>query len=544
MQKKENINNIIHSIKDYKVITFDVFDTLIKRDVQSFKDIVHLINIKYKKITGKSLPLYFYRERLHAPKAARRKKGGEQLEVSLDDIYDVLHIKNKELIKKIECEVELSCAYENKFVKEIYNYCVNTGKVVYAISDMYLPSDCINKMLEKCGYHSISKLFVSQEYGCNKASGKLFDMFLRETKNTKDNVVHIGDNYKADISGSERMGIKSVHIMVYNNTLKYKKNVKINSNEKILYKFINNRMPEDKLESIGYEVLGPLLYYFAKWLKKKCLTAENICFCARDGYLIKAAYESICDTANKEKSTYVYVSRKSVQHAYEMIGQQKKLLTEYFIQNTEGKNIVIVDIGWSGRLHNMLKNILKEYKEITGYYLGTFKMFRKNVTDGMSCGFLKLSKYQMAKLYIHAGWIETLFSDTNHGTTEGYIQKPDSSIEPVLSEREFNGQTIQKLQAGALRFVQEWHTSDFSDLNISINSLIKPVFEFSMNPFYEDVKMFWNTEKKANKLGLKEYLNGLKNAHWKGGFLESQEQYMWIGKIYKLVNPFVVMPKV
>lgn len=46
----------------------------------------------------------------------------------------------------------------------------------------------------------------------------------------------------------------------------------------------------------------------------------------------------------------------------------------------------IVDIGWGGHLHKMLKEIAIDFSEIYGFYLGTFKMFYKNVNDGGQSG--------------------------------------------------------------------------------------------------------------------------------------------------------------
>lgn len=121
-----DVNNIIQQIMNYEVVTFDVFDTLIKRDVCSYKNFVEYMNIEYEKITGEKLPVWFFRERVHSTKVVARKTPG--IDANLDSIYDVLHVKNKDVIKKIEYDLEIKFAVENPFIYEVYQYCKKYGK--------------------------------------------------------------------------------------------------------------------------------------------------------------------------------------------------------------------------------------------------------------------------------------------------------------------------------------------------------------------------------------------------------------------------------
>lgn len=201
--------SIIEWIEPYPVVTFDVFDTLIKRNVTSFRDIVNLMDTEYSNITGKRLPFYFYRERVHAPKVVRKKK--EVRDVSLDDIYSVLHIDDRELLKEIECKAEFECVTQNPSIFKVYEYCMKHNKQVFAISDMYLGKEQILLMLQKCGY-DMEKIYVSQEYDISKADGGLFKHFLEENQIIPENVIHIGDNFGADICGAKKVGMHTVHI--------------------------------------------------------------------------------------------------------------------------------------------------------------------------------------------------------------------------------------------------------------------------------------------------------------------------------------------
>ena len=273
--KNLDSQEIIKSIEPYQVVTCDVFDTLVKRDIKSFKDMVSLVDEEYFRKTNQHLPVYFYRERLHAPKIVRKNHPNK--DVNLNDIYNVLHIKNKDMVKNIECRMELKCAVVNKTIYEVYKYCLEAGKKIYAISDMYLPEECIRKMLEKCGYN-IEKIYVSQEHNASKGNGKLFQIFLTKNDITPDKVIHIGDNYKADILGAQKNGISSILIPNINDRLKYSnQKVKLSAEKNILYQSINNRLAfiENTAEKTGYEVLGPILYYFVRWLEIELKNKEN-----------------------------------------------------------------------------------------------------------------------------------------------------------------------------------------------------------------------------------------------------------------------------
>lgn len=166
-----NSQEIINRIKPFSIVTFDVFDTLVKRDATSFRDIVSLMDHEYFAQTQMHLPFYFYRERIHAPKPAKKKSHGR--EASIENIYDVLHLKDKKLIQSIECKTEIRCAVQNPVIYEVYQYCLKSRKKIYAISDMYLPEKCIRQILEKCGY-DIEHIYVSQEYNASKYNSKLF----------------------------------------------------------------------------------------------------------------------------------------------------------------------------------------------------------------------------------------------------------------------------------------------------------------------------------------------------------------------------------
>lgn len=480
---------IIELIEPCPVVTFDVFDTLVKRNVTSFRDIVNLMDKEYFNETGKRLPFYFYRERVHAPKAARRRK--KVRDVSLDDIYSVLHIDDRELVKEMECKAELGCVTKNPAIFKVYEYCRKKNKQVFAISDMYLERKWISSMLQKCGY-DMEKVYVSQEYDVSKADGGLFRHFLEENQINPENVIHIGDNFGADIDGAKKAGMHAVHIPNLNQEPVYMEKNKFwySLKENILYQSVNNGLLslEDDMEKRGYEVLGPALYYYTEWLHKQVIQNDikKLYFLSRDGYLLMKAYELLYQQEDVERY-YLSISSKSAKNACQSINNQKELLAQYLKQNQMCGKAGIVDIGWGGNLHKMLKEVTADFADIYGFYFGTFQMFYKNVHDGgVSGGFLTFNRWKRAKVLMNAGFIEILFSDTLHGTTEGY-ERTAGKVQPVLSEANPNGKIIRKMQAGALQFLKDWNKSVYSGFGYSPSYLIRPVLKLAMNPRQEEV---------------------------------------------------------
>lgn len=553
--KKLDSQEIINSIESYSVVTFDVFDTLVKRDTKSFKDMVSLMDDEYFSKTNNHLPVYFYRERLHAPKVVRKKYPNK--DVNIDDIYNVLHINNKNTIKNIECKIELKCVVPNKTIYEVYKHCLKTGKKIYAISDMYLSEECIRQMLEKCGYN-INKIYVSQEHNASKYSGRLFQLFLTENKLSPDEVIHIGDNYKADTLGAQKNGISTILIPNINNRLRYSNNnIKHSTKKNILYQSTSNRIDliESTAEKTGYEVLGPILYYFVKWLHTE-LNNNNISkiyFLSRDGYLIKEAYE-LLNKQNDLEIYYLSLSSKSVKNAYKNQKNQKSLLVQYLKQNMMYGKVAIVDIGWSGRLHKMLREISIDFADIYGFYFGTFKAFYKNVNNTGN-GFISVNRNKRAKVYMNAGFIELLFSDTLHGTTESYTVS-NGITKPILSQPNPNGEIIRKIQAGALKFVSDWKSSEFSNFNYTSSFLLNPLLNLCMHPRLEDLdllsKEFVGSGTKYKQISGTEvsiknpfaFAKELQNACWKGGFLSKALGCPILNRVYEIINPLLLYYKV
>jgi predicted HAD superfamily hydrolase len=200
-----NIKRELSRSKKYDIISFDVFDTLIKRDCEDPKDIFLYVG---ELILPSSMDAFnFMTRRVNAETVAKRKSVTG--EVTIDDIYMQLEKYYGELTaklkeKEIEMEIE-KCRPRNKLIN-LYKSFIESGKKVILISDMYLSSEVITKMLSKCGIEGHDALYVSNEWGCDKISGQLFFKVRDNLEMTNGSHLHYGDSLKADYLGAKKGG--------------------------------------------------------------------------------------------------------------------------------------------------------------------------------------------------------------------------------------------------------------------------------------------------------------------------------------------------
>lgn len=310
---KSSEKEILDQIKEKDVISFDVFDTLIKRDVAP-ENVYSVIEKKIKKNAKYSI-CNFAAMRIQAEKEARSKKAGS--EVTLQEIYACMPIEKecREELLKIECDVEERLAFANLPIKRIYDKCIKLGKIVYFISDMYLPEDVVLRILDKNGY-SNGKLYISSESRLTKRTGELFKYVHENERLEFTHWAHIGDSFSSDYIVPKYLGIKALLVERNHRCNEYiqKRIYKKNENYRCLNYFIDSRLVNytNTYEKIGYAVLGPMLYGFSKWLEREIPEEETILFLARDGALLKKAFELITD----RPSIYFRISRQAVNAAF------------------------------------------------------------------------------------------------------------------------------------------------------------------------------------------------------------------------------------
>lgn len=303
---------IINEIQSYPYIAFDIFDTILKRNVQEPTDVFRLMETEFD---GK-YPR-FKDKRIDAEKKAR--KLAEKEEVTLYDIYmqypGITKVQIDDLMQ-LEMKNEAAVLMLNQDIFEVYQECLRMGKQVFFISDIYFPQKFIINILQNLGVNGYKKIYISCEYGKTKRTGELFQLVLEEQRIQANELVHIGDSIRSDYKTPRSLGIKVIHIPRFVKRSSYKIQ---NSNDDIyinyLDAFLNNSTPasRNRYYTFGYERFGMFLWGYVKWLyaSVKKDNIHKVYFLSRDGYIMKKAFD-IINPDQDIQTYYLEVSRRSL----------------------------------------------------------------------------------------------------------------------------------------------------------------------------------------------------------------------------------------
>ena len=312
----DDYNTSIKKIDKYQFVSFDVFDTLIKRDLANPKDLFTIIEKKYK-INN------FYYKRVEAEKKARTVSGKK--DISLTEIYQQ-YSSDEEInirLNDLEIEEEKRICAANQQIFKIYDYCLKKGKAIFIISDMYLSKSVIEDILNRNGITGYKGLYVSNEVNAIKSDGSLFKCVCKENSIKSCQLLHIGNDIVNDYKGAIKAGVSAIKIPTrYSTTItNYSKKSSLalskleKSRLKELAAFLNNHeyQYKDYYSKFGYEKFGPLLYGFCRWIdeKVKKYNIQQIFFMARDGYIVKKVYE-LLHPDTTINIVYFEMSRRSI----------------------------------------------------------------------------------------------------------------------------------------------------------------------------------------------------------------------------------------
>ena len=303
---KDYTNSLLKLIKKYNAISFDVFDTALKRDVFHPRDVFRIVEQE----TGVS---DFFEKRISAEKAAREK--AENGEATFDEIYSCMDLAPNEIERLKECEIntEAGMLIKNACIYDVYLECKRLGKKIYFISDMYHSERTIGAWLHGCGYDDFDKLYVSCQHRRNKRTGELYKLFLQEEGIKASDVLHIGNSKKSDILGAWKAGIRASYIPTHLSNTPYTVKSTESWHDGLLYSFVNNRIPaiESRPMKLGYELLGPIVLGYCSWLHEHAGEHDRIAFLARDMQLFYEAYIKMYPE-EQHKCNYVRLSRQAI----------------------------------------------------------------------------------------------------------------------------------------------------------------------------------------------------------------------------------------
>lgn len=325
-----NMEALKEKIADADAVSFDIFDTLVMRKTLYPKDIFIITGDRI----GETAPEKETYARIRVK--AEMELYDEGKNPNIHDIYDriqqILGLpdETKNRWKDLEIKTEEEFIVSRETMREVFDYVKAEGKAVFLVSDMYLPSSVICRLLSRQGIDiPQNRILVSCDCGVSKNSG-LFNILRGEVHGNK--ILHIGDNREADERAARLYGIDDTfyiesavsmledsyasELLQYDaafcNRMMIGELISKELNDPFLFHTTKGKFRVDSNREMAYSFLAPMICSFIGWLamKAKELELEHILFSARDGYLLEKVSRLLCDKIpDFPQMHYFYTSR-------------------------------------------------------------------------------------------------------------------------------------------------------------------------------------------------------------------------------------------
>lgn len=326
-----------------RYVSFDIFDTAVVRGVLNPKDLFSMVASVYAfRWGGLSFP--FRAARVEAERMARDQVWDlfRYHEITLDEIYSYLQQawgvdrETSERLKGIEIEAELRLCLRSEAIHELYLRCLEGGKRVLFISDMYLPQAVVEAILRNAGYSDWSAVYLSSSLRVTKSTGELYRLILKELGCDGRSILHIGDNVHSDVEMARQEGLSAHHYercldravsgkVMRTEALEPFSLDRVSSEESVYLSSVVRNMNRNRPGSdrgcrnyfwyeFGYNYAGIIFLGFTLWLLELSARdkVERLYFLSRDGYILKQAYDLLSPLyPDSPPSHYMYASRRA-----------------------------------------------------------------------------------------------------------------------------------------------------------------------------------------------------------------------------------------
>lgn len=305
------VEAFVERLSGYDVVSFDIFDTLIFRPFSEPTDLFFFL--------GEELGVMNFKEiRRRMEKKAREQCYAEKghYEVTLEDIWSRMERETGlSAVTGMQAEIDLEkkFCYANPFMLQVFCKLRERGKKIVIVSDMYLSASILEEILKKNGFSGYEKLYVSCEYGKNKAGGGLFPLVRKKHPGS---IVHVGDNLHSDVAMAKKCGLAVCHYPNVNEQGKKYRPQDMSPMVGGAYRgLVNNFLyhGSEKLsmeQEYGFIYGGLFVTGYCAFIHEYCRLhrVDKLLFLSRDGDILKQAYERLYPG---EKTEYAYWSRRA-----------------------------------------------------------------------------------------------------------------------------------------------------------------------------------------------------------------------------------------
>ena len=327
-----------------RVLSFDVFDTLVARCVEPPDFLIR----RTAQLLAQRLDMPSQADELLAQRELVERELREAASIDGNDHechHDELiacwvrrvcpsrspqaQIELIQFVQATEEDLERKALSAKPNAKLFLEWARAKGLRIIAISDMYLAQRQVAQLLDELGYRGlIDKVYVSSEKRLAKYSGRLFEHVLRDEGLTPESVMHVGDNFHSDALSPCRLGVQGVFLDEKHERVRRRRQTVSSAMAarggiwpgRALAEVVGERLrlddrakKEDRYFQYGLEVLGPVFSTFTQGLLERVQRdrPDRIYFLARDGYLFMKLYEVVAGSHPEAlpPAHYTYVSR-------------------------------------------------------------------------------------------------------------------------------------------------------------------------------------------------------------------------------------------
>lgn len=548
---------LLKAIEEHENISFDIFDTLLTRKVLVPDDVFVLIG---KRLEEKGIRIKDFRE--------KRLRAQSELGLTNPNLYEIYNkFKKKyriskeivDLCIKLEMELEEKVLIPREDMVAILKKCIQNGKNVSLVSDMYIPEELLVPILSKNGIEGYDRIYISCDKKQLKLQG-LLETYRNESKVT-DNL-HIGDHLIHDgicagLAGMDYCLVENSYKAALRTSLGKAIEKAVSIEEHVILGLVVARLfnspfvlgeKEGNINILkdydyGYGVCAPLISHFAMWIytQVKREKYDDILFASRDGYLMQRLYEAILNKYNNNempKGKYFYTSRK----AAVMTGINNEAFINMIIDISSGmppKKMMkerfglpssqILDYNeekYGDSIHQYVwehasaifaradeaRLAYFKYMGKAGLEIGKRYAFMDFVSSGTSQkSLMRIVPFEMCGLY--AGWngtedmrvvgVNALFTDPQSAFLKRFklMETFMTSNEPSLSHFDNNGEPVfscQERNERELQYVYEMQKACLDYLK-ELFEIIDPINGDIKNDFVDSIYAIGESVKIADK---------------------------------------------
>ncbi|MCD7745790.1 MAG: HAD hydrolase-like protein [Lachnospiraceae bacterium] len=343
-----SVKSLKKTVEGYDYISFDVYDTLICRVTKNPEEVFELM--QEEPYVKEEFPHNDFLEvRKKAASMAVKRKNS--INITLDDIYREIGditTADSNRVKEIELKVEESVSFASEAMLEFYNWCRDSNKTIIIISEMYLPHEFIERILNENGFTGYERIYVSGEQGSSKKEN-LYQIALDSLGITPSDIIHVGDSWQNDYVSANKNGIKCKLINQSRLTRNFPlKEVSMNGEQDCISRLVSYEYSESKTPYyvFGFSCIGPLMMGFCRWIHDKSIEekCDELHFLSREGLLPYRVYKMLYPDEN-DKCEYLPLSRDSINVTLKE-KDGRSILLEYLEERNVKDKSALVDIGW------------------------------------------------------------------------------------------------------------------------------------------------------------------------------------------------------